>query len=64
MVAIGPSTIRYEAFPLAAGTEVISYEVQDRYPQARGVKITSSNVSEGRREARVTGRGEFDDFDR
>ena len=31
VVAIGPSTIRYEAFPLAAGTEVITYEVQDRF---------------------------------
>ena len=31
VVAIGPSTIRYEAFPLAAGTEVISYEVRDRF---------------------------------
>ncbi len=31
VVAIGPATIRYEAFPLAAGTEVISYEVQDRF---------------------------------
>ncbi|HSO65754.1 MAG TPA: Ig-like domain-containing protein, partial [Ornithinibacter sp.] len=31
VVAIGPSTIRYEAYPLAAGTEVISYEVQDRF---------------------------------
>ncbi len=31
VVAIGPSTIRYESFPLAAGTEVITYEVQDRF---------------------------------
>ena len=31
VVGIGPSTIRYEAYPLAAGTEVISYEVRDRF---------------------------------
>jgi hypothetical protein len=31
VVGIGPSTIRYEAFPLAAGTEVITYEVRDRF---------------------------------
>ncbi len=31
VVAIGPSTIRYEAYPLAAGTEVVSYEVRDRF---------------------------------
>ena len=31
VVAIGPSTIRYESYPLAAGTEVITYEVRDRF---------------------------------
>ncbi len=31
VVGIGPSTIRYEAYPLAAGTEVITYEVTDRF---------------------------------
>ncbi|MGG5258995.1 Ig-like domain-containing protein [Phycicoccus avicenniae] len=31
VVGIGPNTIRYEAFPLAAGTEVITYEVRDRF---------------------------------
>jgi hypothetical protein len=31
VVSIGPSTIRYESFPLAAGTEVITYEVRDRF---------------------------------
>ena len=31
VVAIGPSTIRYESFPLAAGTEVVTYEVRDRF---------------------------------
>ena len=31
VVAIGPTTIRYEAYPLAAGTEVITYEVTDRF---------------------------------
>jgi len=53
--------IAQERGPAATCGREISYEVQDRYPQARGVKITSSNVSDGRREARVTGRGEFDD---
>jgi len=47
--------------PIETCTREISYEVQDRYPQARGVRITSSKVSEGRGEARVTGKGEFDD---
>ncbi|WP_353951836.1 fibronectin type III domain-containing protein [Knoellia sp. S7-12] len=31
VVSIGPSTIRYEAYPNAAGTELIRYEVQDRF---------------------------------
>ncbi|GIL34755.1 Ig-like domain-containing protein [Phycicoccus sp. DTK01] len=31
VVGTGPTTIRYEAFPLAAGTEVITYEVRDRF---------------------------------
>ncbi|MBM6403529.1 fibronectin type III domain-containing protein [Phycicoccus sp. CSK15P-2] len=31
VVGIGPTTIKYEAYPLAAGTEVITYEVQDRF---------------------------------
>ncbi len=31
VVGIGPSTIKYEAYPLAAGTEVITYEVTDRF---------------------------------
>lgn len=47
--------------PTDACSREISYEVQDRYPQARGVRITSSNVSDGRNEARVSGKGEFDD---
>lgn len=47
--------------PAEACSREIGYEVQDRYPQARGVKITSSNVSDNRGEARVTGKGEFDD---
>lgn len=47
--------------PAEACSRQISYEVQDRYPQARGVKITATNVSDNRREARVTGKGEFDD---
>lgn len=31
VVAIGPATIRYEAYPNAAGTDLIRYEVQDRF---------------------------------
>ncbi|KGN31179.1 fibronectin-binding protein [Knoellia sinensis KCTC 19936] len=31
VVSVGPSTIRYEAYPNAAGTELIRYEVQDRF---------------------------------
>ncbi|QKE84546.1 Ig-like domain-containing protein [Arthrobacter sp. NEB 688] len=31
VVGVGPTTIRYESFPLAAGTEVITYEVRDRF---------------------------------
>lgn len=48
--------------PADACSREISYEVQDRYPQARGVRVTSSNISDtGRNRARVTGKGEFDD---
>ncbi|WP_296594839.1 hypothetical protein [Phenylobacterium sp.] len=48
--------------PADACSREITYEVQDRYPQARGVRFTSTNVSDsGRNEARVTGKGEFDD---
>lgn len=40
----------------------IRYEVQDRFPQARGVRITSSDARDGyRNETIVTGRGEFED---
>ncbi|WP_404386208.1 Ig-like domain-containing protein [Knoellia locipacati] len=31
VVSTGPSTIRYESFPTASGTEVINYEVVDRF---------------------------------
>ncbi|PRY58766.1 fibronectin type III domain protein [Knoellia remsis] len=31
VVSTGPSTIRYESFPTASGTEVIPYEVVDRF---------------------------------
>lgn len=31
VVGTGPTTIRYEAYPLAAGTEVITYQVRDRF---------------------------------
>ena len=31
VVSVGPSTIRYEGYPNAAGTELIRYEVQDRF---------------------------------
>ncbi len=45
----------------ACGT-AIRYEVQDRYPQARGVRVQDSSVRDGgRNEAVVTGRGEFED---
>jgi hypothetical protein len=56
-----PAATAQERGPADACSREISYEVQDRYPQARGVKITSSNVSDGRNDARVTGKGEFDD---
>lgn len=50
------------ARPLDACTMAIRYEVQDRYPQARGVRITRSDVRDsGRNQAIVTGRGEFED---
>ena len=40
----------------------IRYEVQDRFPQARAVRITDSSTREsGRNEATVSGRGEFED---
>lgn len=66
VVAPAPAFVPSAAFaqgrgPADACSREISYEVQDRYPQARGVKITSSNVGDGRNEARVTGKGEFDD---
>ena len=31
VTGFGPSTIRYEAYPTAAGTEVLNYEVRDRF---------------------------------
>ncbi|KGN40726.1 Ig-like domain-containing protein [Knoellia aerolata] len=31
VVSVGPSTIRYEGYPNSAGTELIRYEVQDRF---------------------------------
>ncbi|MFC7485549.1 fibronectin type III domain-containing protein [Knoellia pratensis] len=31
IVSTGPATIRYESFPTASGTEVINYEVVDRF---------------------------------
>lgn len=31
VVSIGPDTIRYEAYPNASGTEIIDYEVADRF---------------------------------
>ncbi|MBU1376461.1 MAG: hypothetical protein KKE02_06335 [Alphaproteobacteria bacterium] len=60
--ALLPSvTLAQGQSPTDACSREISYAVQDRYPQARGVKVTSSNVSDGRNEARVMGKGEFDD---
>ncbi|TPG17093.1 Ig-like domain-containing protein [Pedococcus bigeumensis] len=31
VTGFGPSTIKYEAYPTAAGTEVLNYEVRDRF---------------------------------
>ena len=31
VMSFGPSTIRYEAYPLASGTEILNYEVVDRF---------------------------------
>lgn len=46
----------------SACNAAIRYEVQDRYPQARGVRVLDSSVRDaGRNEAAVTGRGEFED---
>lgn len=60
--ALTPSVVfAQDRGPADVCSRDISYEVQDRYPQARGVRITSTNVSDGRNEARVTGKGEFDD---
>lgn len=61
--ALVPSVAQAQGVgPVDACSREINYEVQDRYPQARGVRITSSNVSDGaRNQARVTGKGEFDD---
>lgn len=48
--------------PARACGSAIRYEVQDRYPQARGVRVLDSNTRDsGRNEAAVTGRGEFED---
>jgi|GEM_PF-3473663 len=67
MVAPAPVIVPSIALAQGRGPEdacsrEISYYVQDRYPQARGVRVTSSDVRDGgRNEARVTGKGEFDD---
>ncbi|MDZ4371657.1 MAG: hypothetical protein U1C74_09585 [Phenylobacterium sp.] len=56
-VAAQPSSSPADACSLA-----IRYEVQDRFPQARGVRTRSADVSPmGRNQARVSGRGEFED---
>lgn len=47
VVAIGPSTIRYESFPLAAGTEVITYEVRDRFGATSRAAIRVGVVQPG-----------------
>lgn len=50
------------ARPLDACVRAIRHHVQDQYPQARGVRVTQSDVRDGyRNEAIVTGRGEFED---
>ncbi|WP_157622390.1 Ig-like domain-containing protein [Nostocoides sp. Soil756] len=47
VVGIGPSTIRYEAFPLAAGTEVITYEVRDRFGATSRASVRVGVVQPG-----------------
>lgn len=48
--------------PAEACSAAIRYEVQDRYPQARGVRVLNTDVRDsGRNEAQVSGRGEFED---
>ncbi|MBM6402444.1 fibronectin type III domain-containing protein [Phycicoccus sp. MQZ13P-5] len=47
VVAIGPSTIRYESFPLAAGTEVITYEVRDRFGATSRARVRVGVVQPG-----------------
>jgi hypothetical protein len=61
--AVGPSpALAQSRSPADACSLAIRYEVQDRFPQARGVRIRSADVSpSGRNEARVSGRGEFED---
>ncbi|MBM6401277.1 Ig-like domain-containing protein [Phycicoccus sonneratiae] len=47
VVGIGPNTVRYEAFPLAAGTEVITYEVRDRFGATSRANIRVGVVQPG-----------------
>ncbi len=47
VVGIGPNTIRYEAFPLAAGTEVITYEVRDRFGATSRASVRVGVVQPG-----------------
>lgn len=47
VVSIGPSTIRYEAYPSAAGTELIRYEVQDRFGATSQAFVRVGVVSPG-----------------
>ncbi|PKW25599.1 Ig-like domain-containing protein [Phycicoccus duodecadis] len=47
VVGIGPSTIRYESFPLAAGTEVVTYEVRDRFGATSRASVRVGVVQPG-----------------
>jgi hypothetical protein len=47
IIAIGPDTIRYEAYPTAAGTEVIDYEVADRFGELSRAFVRVGVVAPG-----------------
>ncbi|PKW27936.1 Ig-like domain-containing protein [Phycicoccus duodecadis] len=47
VVRIGPTTITYESFPLAAGTEVVTYEVRDRFGATSRASVRVGVVQPG-----------------
>ena len=47
IVSVGPDTIRYEAYPTAAGTEVIDYEVADRFGELSRAFVRVGVVAPG-----------------